>query len=569
MTENGRHAPLTSTNGRGEADGVSQAVNNVTDLRLKGMEAFDKSDFDVARSYFTQCLTLKPDDQLSHRLLGTTYARIGRTREALQTLQTAIRIKPSDAVSWYETANLLTDINQCNAALKAYSQALRFKPDYVQAAHNRADLLVTMGKVGEAVDEYRRILRDYPDCSVTRDNLLLALNYLPEEKPENVFAEHVRLCNRYAPTRSIPLSVSPPPPLRIGLVSADFRRHSVAYFIRPLLGDTEETEVYCYASVSQPDRMTETLKDEASHWRDISKCDDSEAAHLIARDGIHVLVDLSGHTAGNRLGIFAYRPAPISATYLGYPNTTALPQINYRITAKTAEPPDTGNYYTEKPVFLPYGFLCYCPPDTTPDPQENDRSRPVTYASFNNIAKISDQTIEAWCEILKRSVGSRLLLKYGRLGDWTVAEELADRFSRFGIERDRLEFLGETENPWKHLEYYREVDIALDIIGYGGTTTTCEALWMGVPVVTYAGDRHCQLVGSSILGQLGIPEWIASNMKEYIETAILLGERPPRLRGTSLRSLMRSSPLCDRDAFSQAFRNLMYRLWNEGKHVNR
>ncbi len=563
MAKNGRHATRASTVGRSGANGVFRADNNLTGLRLKGMEAFDKSDFEGACSYFTQCLTLKPDDQLSHRLLGTAYARIGRTRDALQTLQTAIRLRPSDAVSWYETANLLADINQCNAALKAYFQALRFKPDYVQAAHNRADLLVSMGKVGEAVDEYRRILREYPDCGTSRDNLLLALNYLPEEKPENVFAEHVRLCNRVARTRSVPLSVSPPPPLRIGLVSADFRRHSVAYFIRPLLGNTEETEVYCYASVNRPDRMTEVLKNEASHWRDISKLDDSDSAHLIAHDGIHVLVDLSGHTAGNRLGIFAYRPAPVSATYLGYPNTTALPQMDYRITAQTAEPPDMEDYYTEKPVFLPNGFLCYSPPDNTPDPREDDKSRPLTFASFNNIAKISDQTIEAWCEILKRSSGSRLLMKYGRLGDRAVAEELAGRFSRFGIERDRLDFHGETEDPWEHLEYYRKVDIALDIIGYNGTTTTCEALWMGVPVVTYAGDRHCQLVGASILGQLGVPDWVASNMEEYLETAVRLGEQPPQLRGATLRSHMRSSSLCDRAAFSRAFRGLMYRLWNE------
>ncbi len=539
-------------------------VNRLRMLQREGVEAIQTRDFETACACFLQSLTIQPDNHVSHRCLATAYFGLGNAGDALRSLQRAIQLNPSDAETWYEMANLLAELNQCNTALQSYCQAIRLNPTCVEAVHNRADLLLSMGRVKEAITEYRYILANLPYCRQSHDNLLLALHYLPEMSSEQLFAEHREYGRRIAQQPAMRLSHSPPPPLRVGFVSADFRRHSVAYFISPLLEDTEETEIYCYASVSNPDHTTETIKHNASHWRDISRLSDYEAAEMIRRDGIHVLVDLSGHTAGNRLGIFTYRPARVSATYLGYPDTTGIPQIDYRITAKTAEPPGAEEYYTEQSAFLPHGFLCYTPPVGSPQPRSCKDSRPATYGSFNNIAKLSEQTIEAWCDILKQSPHSRLLLKYGRLNDPTVAECLSGKFTGRGIARERIEFRGEIESVEKHLECYHSIDIALDPIGYNGTTTTCEALWMGVPVVTCLGDRHCQMVGASILRQMELPSWITTSPDEYVKTAVEWGKRPPALRGEDLRKHMLAGPLCRRKAYSREFRGLMYRLWEQG-----
>jgi protein O-GlcNAc transferase len=410
--------------------------------------------------------------------------------------------------------------------------------------------------IDAAIEHFQAALALRPEPH-SHSNLLLALNYTDRFTPGEILAEHRRWHQLYAaalaPSVSAPsLPYSAERRLRIGYVSPDFNHHAVAYFIAPVLAahDRSKFEIFCYSSVATPDRTTDRLRSLAEHWRDIARLDDESAAALIRTDEIDLLIDLAGHTSGNRLLLFARRPAPTQATWLGYPNTTGLDVIDYRLTDATSDPVgETDAYYSEKLIRLPTTFSCYEPDANAPaiNPLPATSSGAVTFGSFNNFAKITPDVIALWARLLRELPLARLLLKSRGLSDASVADRIKSTFAKHGVVAERVILNGQEVSVREHLSLYHGVDIALDPFPYNGTTTTCEALWMGVPVVTFAGHSHASRVGASLLTHLGLADWIATTPVDYVAMAVAAAKDLARLadlRG-QLRDRMLHSFLCD------------------------
>jgi protein O-GlcNAc transferase len=350
--------------------------------------------------------------------------------------------------------------------------------------------------------------------------------------------------------------------LRVGYVSADFKRHSLAYFIEPLLAnhDRDRFEVYCYSNTRKTDEVTDQLRNHVSQWRDITAVSDEAAAGLIGQDGIDILVDLSGHTAGSRLLVFARKPAPVQLTFLGYPNTTGLATMDYRISDGYMDPPGIADaFYTEQLLRMPHSLWCYRPPAPTPDvnPLPALQLGATTFGSLHSFTKLNRTVIDLWARILARAPDSQLLLAGAPAGE--TGTRLRERFAAHGVDAARVHLIGKV-NFDDYLKLYHRIDIALDAFPYTGGTTTCESLWMGVPVVTLAGTYAVARAGVSLLTSAGLTELIADSPERYVEIAVDLAHDTHRLVGLrgSLRERMQRSPLMDETAYTRAFEALLH-----------
>jgi predicted O-linked N-acetylglucosamine transferase (SPINDLY family) len=324
--------------------------------------------------------------------------------------------------------------------------------------------------------------------------------------------------------------------LRIGHVSADFRDHPVARFLEPLIAhrDTAAFEIIAYSSVENPDEVTTSLRSRFDNWHDVAALNAGQLAELIRSHQIDILIDLAGHTSGGRLETFARKPAPVQMTYLGYPDTTGLTAIDYRITDALADPPGAESRHTEQLARVEGCFLCYPWPQT--EPPRRATHGPITFASFNNLAKISPTTIRLWRDVLAAVPSSRMLIKTTSLGDAPTRAVVAERFARLGLPLERVELLGPAPTQPEHLATYARVTVALDTFPYNGTTTTCEALSMGVPVVSLFGEHHASRVGLSLLTACGLAAWATDDPKRFVEIAARLAETRPTV------SILRPDP---------------------------
>jgi predicted O-linked N-acetylglucosamine transferase (SPINDLY family) len=363
-------------------------------------------------------------------------------------------------------------------------------------------------------------------------------------------------------------SLDPNRRLRVGYVSPDFRRHSVAYFLEPLLAahDKSGFEIFCYAHDHKPDDdVTARLRGYADHWRSVAAMPDHDLAQLIRADGIDILIDLAGHIEHNRLLAFARKPAPVQASYLGYPDTTGLRAIDFRLTDALADPPgDADDRYAEHLIRLPGCAWCYRPDEHAPPADRIDDDAPVTFGCFNVARKINAAVIQTWAAILRAAPASRLVIKDGQGTPSPAIPRLRREFDRHGIAAERVELLSYVPDVAAHLGLYHRVDVALDTFPYSGTTTTCEALWMGVPVVTRVGDAHLSRVGGSLLAAVGLPELVTRSAEEYIDAAVHLareGKRTSEQRH-ALREQMRRSPLVEGEAFARNVESAYREMWS-------
>lgn len=414
---------------------------------------------------------------------------------------------------------------------------------------------------------------DRPGAENAADNILLAMNISDQIGKEQAFQAHCEWAARHTANLQMPpLPVANPASadkkLRIGYVSPDFRAHSVAYFIEPLLElhDRTQVEVFCYYSGSRTDEVTERLRERADGWRPIEHLTDEQALQMVRGDAIDILVDLAGHTDKNRLGLFALHPSPVQVTWLGYPNTTGLEAIDYRLCDAVSDPPgDDDRYYTETLWRLPRGFLCYRGLPLEPGQGRNDDSDHITFGSFNNLYKITDTTLCIWGRILEELPTARLVVKAHQLTDEEIAERFRRRMVKFGLRPEQVELLGHLKDREEHLRLYDRIDIALDSHPYNGTTTTCEALWMGVPVITMRGDRHAARVGASIMSHAGLPELIAETPDEYVAKALDLAGDRSRLQTyhVGLRDILSGSQLCDAAGFAGQVEAAYRQMWRE------
>ncbi|MCA1805974.1 MAG: tetratricopeptide repeat protein, partial [Xanthomonadaceae bacterium] len=467
--------------------------------------------FEEALAAFQRATELRPDYSEALDALAHAHMALYDWDGAVQVLNRIIARWPGKAEMFNNLGSVYQAMGRNREAIAAYEQALRINPRLAVALNSLGSAYLGQGDFAAAGRCLRQCLEVAPADLRARSNRLMLLNYMPELEAEKVLEEHLewgRVATRMIATLPPLAPADPQRRLRIGYLSPDFREHSVASFIEPLLAnhDHDRFEVCCYSCLPRPDATTLRLKGYADRWRDIDRLSDADTARLVRDDGIDILVDLVGHTSNHRLGVFAARPAPVQLTYLGYPNTTGLATIDYRITDAIADPPGEEAWHSEELLRLDGGFLCYQPDPNSPDasPLPALATGQVTFGSFNNFSKLNPAVLELWAQVLQRVPGSRLLLKCPALTDAALREHTAAALQALGIGAERLELLGHTPTRAEHLALYARLDIALDTFPYNGTTTTCEALWMGVPVVTLAGRRHAGRVGASLLEAAGL-----------------------------------------------------------------
>lgn len=421
------------------------------------------------------------------------------------------------------------------------------------------------GETTEAIRCYLQALAIVPDYACGRDNFLMSLNYGEGERIEDVFAAH----REYEAVHARGLGTVKPVfrerqgKLRVGYVSADFRHHPLACFTEPVLShhDKSRFEVVCYSNHLREDEVTQRFKGYADLWVPCARMSDEELAGRIRTDGIDILIDLNGHTAGNRLLTFARKPAPLQMTWLGYPGTTGLSSIGYRITDWQADPQGYEAHNSERPLRLPASYFCYRAPAHAPRVGELPARKNgyITFGSFNELAQVSDATVALWSKVLEAVPASKLLVKTEALAGQTVRARVLQRFAEQGIGARRLELLGSEADMQARLEIYNQVDIALDTWPYNGPAAACEALWMGVPVISLEGPMHASRTGLSILNAAGLIEFVACDPVHFVALARAWAEcraSLPALRA-NLRARLSTSPLMDEAAFVSAFESAL------------
>ncbi len=515
----------------------------------------------------------KPGDAQAWSRLAEIAARLGRRMDAITWYRRSLEIEPRQPVVLNDLGIVVSENGEYEDAAELLERAGRLRPGLDRAYHNLAATYHLQGRYEEAVQAYEKALDIDPLNTLTLSNFIAITNYRNQGEAGFIDKLHARYLRSLAPERVMALrqqqnDFTQTRRLRVGYVSPDFRQHSVAYFIDSVIAehDRRRFEVYCYSDVAQPDAVTERLKSLADYWRDVSADGDETLARRIRDDGIDLLVDLDGHAAGNRLPVFAQKPAPVQISYLGYPATTGLPEIDFRITDGVADPPESvDSAYSEILVRLPEGFLCYRPSDAAPPvaAAKNDGGA-IIFGCFNELPKVSPEVVRSWSRILERLPGSRLLLKATALVDPGTRARVKRRFELAGVSPDRIELFGRTATLEEHLALYARVDVALDTFPYNGTTTTCEALYMGVPVVTLEGAAHAGRVGTSLLSMLQLTELVAASEDKYVDTAVALAadeERRVTFR-TTLRGRLRASALCDSKAFVPSLEAIYLDCWS-------
>ncbi|MCD6306590.1 MAG: tetratricopeptide repeat protein [Deltaproteobacteria bacterium] len=522
---------------------------------------------------YEKAIRLKPDYYEAFNNLATTLHSLGRTDEAIKYLAKALEIKPDRAMSYYNMGHMLQERLRFDEAVAAYKRAIRLQPDFSEAYNNLAIALKEMGLLQEALSCYRKAIRLNPNFSKAHSDLLLAMHYDIRCDRRTLFEEArawwrqhgLPLADRFIHHRG----AREDKPIRAGYVSPDFRGHSVGYFFLPLLQhiNREKVETVSYSLTVRPDEMTSRIQALSGTWRSAAGLSDDELARQIYRDRIDILIDLAGHTANNRLRVFAQRPAPVQVTWLGYPDTTGLEVMDYRISDEIADPSGESEiFHTETLIRLQDGFLCYMPPDNAPPVSESPlrKAGRITFGSFNNLPKVNERVAEIWSRILRQVPRSRLLLKSKQLSNAAVRKRCLDMFLKSGITPDRIKLHPATASLEAHLRLYNEVDIGLDPFPYNGTTTTCETLWMGIPVVTLKGDRHSARVGASILTRIGLDFLVCDTEQGYVRTAVALASDSGTLNKLrkGMRERMIQSPLCDGASFARRMETAYQEMWD-------
>jgi predicted O-linked N-acetylglucosamine transferase (SPINDLY family) len=522
---------------------------------LLGIMLFQKKDYAAAEKHLRQCCGLQPIELRYQQALGDMLFRSGNTKAAEEVMQHALNLAPRSFEQRYNLASVKVKLKKYSEALSLFDQAIKSKTKHAGSWNNRGNALIGLCRITEALESYRNAF-DIEPSGDSLSNILFVSNYDDSIHAEQLFREHLK----YQELVKTQPAVVPKPSnqkLRLGFISADFKTHSVAYFLKPLFDaiDPSEVELYCYYNADVIDDMTLFFKSKASHWCDCSFLNDAHLLGQMRADKLDVLIDLAGHTGSNRAPVLAQRVAPVQVNWLGYPHSTGIEAMDYRLVDEITDPsPSADALASETLLRLPKGFLCYEGDDSISYQAETPYARKgyLTFGSFNNLLKVNEDVVETWCEILKQSPSSRMIVKAKQLGEPSVKQRYEALFTQNGIDLARVDLVAYVDSTAGHLSLYNEVDLALDTFPYNGTTTTCEALWMGVPTITFLGDVHASRVSASILNHAGLPEFIAEDKSSYIEKAVAHALAPEVL--TKLRPILReqvkNSQLCDAKGFA-------------------
>jgi predicted O-linked N-acetylglucosamine transferase (SPINDLY family) len=576
-----------------------QAADNLGNLLLDSRQAA------AAQALFERSIAINPANPLAFNGSGLAWRAMGKPGKAIAALRRAIELHPDYVEAWSNLGNALRDAGAIDESIAAhrraivlaperaephmelgvtltqlkrnqeaiaeYHAAIRLNPALAPAHANLGATLLAQGDLDAAAGCLREALRLDPDLDGAHSNYLFALHY----RHDIDAAETFRIARDYQARFAAPLAAAvrphdnsrdPQRPLRIGYLSADLRQHPLGFFLEPVLESHDRAgfEITCYSGVVKPDAVTERLRARSDRWVDALAYSDEALAEKIRADGIDILVDLSGHTAGHRLLVMARKPAPVQATWMGYLDGTGLDAVDYLITDEwTAPAAEGGRHFSETLWRLPEVYQCYRPPSYAPPvaPAPCTSTGVVTFGCLNNLAKVNDDVVETWSAIVHATPGSRLLIKTNNLDDAPTLERTRGRFTALGIAADRLLLEGGAPHE-EFLAAYRRVDIALDPFPYSGGLSTCEALWMGVPVIKRLDRRFLSRFGASFLAVTGLESLLAATRDDYIRIAANLAADPARLLAlrSGLRERMAASTLCRGEIFTPQL-EAAYRNW--------
>ena len=541
-------------------------------LNLLGVIALQTGNVGSALALVQRAVALRPDAAPCRNNLGQVLERLGRDDEAAGCYEAAIELDPSYAEPHNNLGVLRARRDRLTDAEAHYAKAIELDAQYAEPYTNRGNLLKDRGELDAAIASYRRAIEIRPDLSQLHSNLLLTLHYHPDYSPADLLREHRAWAERHV----APLAAVRRPHandraldrvLRVGYVSPDFREHPVARFVLPLFRehDRQQVEVFAYSDVTAADPVTGMVRRHVDQWRDVATLRDMELADAIRADGIDILVDLAAHSGHNRLLTFAHKPAPVQVTYLAYCSTTGVDAIDYRVTDRFLDPPGEPQHYTETSIRLPHCYWCYSEPPLG-RPTADRRAGPPTFGCLNNYAKVTDLTLALWARLLK-SVPEAQLLLYARTG--AHRDRVHRALHEAGVDESRATFVGR-QSLALYLETYRDIDVALDPHPYGGGTTTCDALWMGVPVVSLAGRTAVSRAGATLLSHVGLERLVARSEEQYLERAAELIRDQGSLAELrrQLRHSLESSPIMDALQFTRGFEAALrsaWRAWCEGR----
>jgi len=508
-----------------------------TDLLSKANKAFQNNNLFQAHEYFQKALQSDSKNATIHSNLGVCYIEMKQWRKAFEHFQIGLELENNNAC-------IHTNL----------SQAYRL-----------------IGRMTQAVEHVKKVIALEPDSAVAHSNLLLYLNYCPDISSEELFAYHCQWGRNYFIKANNQLMFSNFPdsgrPIRLAYISPDFRGHSVGYFIEPALVhyDAKHFEIYCYAHVSNPDQTTQIIQNHVNKYCQIDKMNDQQVASQIRKDGIDILVDLAGHTANSRIRVMTYQPAPIQVTYLGYPTTSGLKHIDYRLTDAVIDPKGTSDsFYTEQLVYLDPCFFCLSslgssiPISSLPSLQK----KAFCFGAFHNTSKVSDKTIQLWSKVLAQIPESKILLQAAAYDDPDIVRFFQSCFEGYGIKRHRIQCVGSL--PFEqYLNLHHQIDFMLDTQPWTGHTTSCHALWMGIPILTLSGKRHASRIGQRLMHALNLPEWIAMDHQDFVKKAVQFSRNPKKLDiiRKNMRNRIIESGLSNRKQYANSLEKVFRKLW--------
>ena len=520
---------------------------------------------------FRRALECDPACAEAHMNLATMFGETYHISETLDFIQKEIALKGESAQRLASLALAQHAKGDFAAAEASCRKVLEMQPGNVSSLITLAGCMSVRADHRSATEMYERALNSNPKMPAIYSNIAFNATYRPELSPVEVFDCHLEWARRFESADSDvvfvhPVMDQPDRPLRVGYVSGDFGIHPVGFLLRDVIlnHDRDLFEIHCFSMMRKEDEITVTIRESADAWHDSLLSSDEELAKEVFDLGIDILVDLSGHTAYNRLPLFVLKPAPVQATWIGYFHSTGLKSIDYFITDTYTSPVGCGQLFSEIPVCLPHSRFCYSPPAYAPEvaPAPVLEKGYITFGCFNRAEKLVEPVIAAWSEVLKAVPESRLLLKAGALQNEIVCDELIRRFVSYGVSRERLALHGPSSHI-EMLEQYSEIDIALDPFPFNGGMTTLEALWMGVPVVCVAGQGVVARQTVSVLENLGLSELAFPDISAYIQGVVVLArdvERLALLRQT-IRERMVSSPIRQHAMFTRDLEALYRRMW--------
>ena len=524
-----------------------------------------------AMSCYEKAINIQPNYADAHNNLGVVFNKLGEDQKAISCYQKAISIQPNYADAHYNLGNVLDKLNKHQEAIICYEKVIQINPNYVAAHYNQGNALKELGEFKKAISCYQKAINSKHNYALAYNNMLFTLLYM--EKTDSKYY--------LSKTREFRSSLKPinddlllkyqfnikPKKLRIGFVSGDFREHPVGFFLLDTLNHLKnnDLELIAYSNSQIEDSLSIKLKSHFTIWHEIVSQSNMDVINKIRKDGIHVLVDLSGHSEKNRLPIFINKPAPVQVSWAGYPGSTGIAEIDYLIGDPFVTPENMNGHFAEKIFRLPNIWVCFTAPVF--DVQISDlpviKNGYVTFGSFNHLSKINDEVISLWSKILKSIPKSKIFLKTKQLNNSYLKEKIISKFKENGINLNSI-ILEESSSRSKLLNSYNKVDIALDPFPYSGGVTSLEAIWMGVPVLTKKGFKFASRTTESIIHNSGMPDWVANDENEYVKKAIKFSTNLELLTeiNKSLRQVALESPLFNSTLFAKQLNNAFWEMWN-------